>query len=107
LSLGGVVEDVCVESALPGQTIGWSALVKPYRFALSAKATEPSEFLTFTRDDLHRLFETDPSSGYLLMRRIAEVVGERFLTVEALWLRSLQRDLSKQLSEQTAVPPGR
>ena len=39
LSLGGVVEDVCVRSALPGETIGWSALVKPYRFTLSAKST--------------------------------------------------------------------
>jgi CRP/FNR family transcriptional regulator, cyclic AMP receptor protein len=103
LSLGGVVEDVCVRSALPGETIGWSALVKPYRFTLSAKATEPSEFLAFTRHDLHRLFETDPFSGYLLMRRIAEVVGGRFLAVEALWLRSLQRDLSKHLSEHTGA----
>jgi CRP/FNR family cyclic AMP-dependent transcriptional regulator len=103
LSLGGVVEDICVESASPGQTIGWSALVKPYRFTLSAKASEPSEFLAFTRHDLHRLFETEPSTGYLLMRRIAEVVGERFLRVQALWLRSLQRDLSNQLSERTGA----
>lgn len=103
LSLGGVVEDVCVDSASPGHTIGWSALVKPYRFTLSAKTTEPSELLAFTRHDLHRLFEADSSSGYLLMRRIAEVVGERFLGVQALWLRSLQRDLSKQLSEHTGA----
>jgi CRP/FNR family transcriptional regulator, cyclic AMP receptor protein len=99
LSLGGGVEEVCVESAFPGRTIGWSALVKPYRFTLSAKATVPCEFVAFTRHDLHRLFETDSFSGYLLMRRIAEVVGERFLGMQALWLRSLQRDLSNRFSE--------
>jgi len=94
MSLGAVVKDVSVESVGPGKTLGWSALVKPYRFTLSARAAEPSEVIGFARHDLLRLFEADPQIGAALFARVAEIVGVRLSTFQALWGRELQRRLA-------------
>jgi hypothetical protein len=47
-------------------------------------------------------FEADPRAGYAMLTRIAELVGIRLLTVQALWARALQRTLE---TENLAGPP--
>ncbi len=98
LSFGGDVRDVLVESKTPGSALGWSALVKPHRFTLSARAAETSELATFLRQDLLRVFEAEPRMGYIVMRHVAEVVGRRLLQVQALWARELQRAVTDSLT---------
>ena len=98
LSFGGVVRDVPVESKTPGSALGWSALVKPHRFTLSARAAETSELAAFLRQDLLRVFEAEPRIGCVVMRHIAEVVGRRLLQVQALWARELQRAVTDSLA---------
>jgi CRP-like cAMP-binding protein len=98
LSFGGAVRDVPVESKMPGGTLGWSALVKPHRFTLSARAVEASELVAFLRQDLLRVFEADPRIGCVFMRHVAEVVGRRLLQVQALWARELQRAVTESLA---------
>jgi CRP/FNR family transcriptional regulator, cyclic AMP receptor protein len=98
LSFGGVVRDVPVESKTPGSALGWSALVKPHRFTLSARGVETSELATFPRQDLLRVFEAEPRIGYVVMRHIAEVIGRRLLQVQALWARELQRAVTDSLA---------
>ena len=49
LSFGSVVREVPVELKTPGSALGWSALVKPHRFTLSARAAETSELAAFLR----------------------------------------------------------
>lgn len=98
LSFGGVVRDVLVESKAPGSALGWSALVKPHRFTLSARAAEASWLAAFLRQDLLRVFEADPRIGYVVMRHVGEVVGRRLLQVQALWARELQRAVTDSLA---------
>jgi len=97
LSFGGVVRDVPVEAKAPGSALGWSALVKPHRFTLSARAAEPSELAAFLRQDLFQVFEAEPRIGYVVMRHIAEVIGRRLLQMQALWARELQRAVTSSL----------
>ena len=99
MSLGDVVKDISVESLGPGQALGWSALVKPYRFTLSARTTEPCELISLARYDLLRLFEDEPRIGCILLARVSEIVGVRLSTFQALWGRELQRRLA------TGTPP--
>jgi len=94
MPLGDVVKDVSVESIGPGKTLGWSALVKPYRFTLSARATGPSEVIGFARLDLLRLFDAELRIGYTLLNNVSEIVGVRLSTFQALWGRELQRRLA-------------
>jgi len=105
LSFGGVVRDVPVESKTPGSAFGWSALVKPYRFALSARAAETAELAAFLRQDLFGVFEAEPRIGLVVMQHIAEIVGRRLLQVQALWARELQRAVTDSLA--ASGEPGR
>jgi CRP-like cAMP-binding protein len=93
LSIDGAMKDVAVEVRTPGSTLGWSALVKPHRFTLSARAAAPSTVMAFPRTELTRLMDEDCALGKALLGRIAEISGRRLLTMQALWARELQRSL--------------
>ena len=106
MRLRGAVKDVTVESVGPGQALGWSALVKPHRFTLSARAIEPSEVIRFARRDLLELFQAEPSIGYAFFTKVSEIVGIRLHTFQALWVRELQRALeaeTQRLSERSST----
>ena len=107
MPLGGEVKDISLESLGAGKAFGWSALVKPYRFTLSARATEVSEVVSFARMALIDLFETDVGIGYAFFTKVSELVGIRLLTFQALWVRELQRALDSEAQRQAgaAQPP--
>jgi CRP-like cAMP-binding protein len=91
MPLRGEVKDIAIESVGAGEALGWSALVKPYRFTLSARATAPSEVVGFGRRPLLELFEAEPRIGYTVLTKVSELVGIRLHTFQALWMRELQR----------------
>lgn len=94
LSLNGAVKDVAVQTLEVGKAVGLSALVKPYRFTLSARTAEKSLLACFPRTGLLRVFEDEPRTGCAFLERLTDVLGRRLLTIEALWARELQRSLS-------------
>jgi len=106
-SFHGTVRDICVESILPDSALGWSALVKPYRFTLSAHAAEVSEVATFLRQDLKEVFDADPHIGYVFMRNMAEIIGSRLLRIQAMWARELQRALAEMAEMEKEDGPHR
>ena len=93
ISIGGVVKDITVEAVGPGKTVGWSALVRPFRFTLSARAAAPTEILAFGRLDLEQLFATDPAIERVVRTGISELMVSRLTMFQALWARELQRAL--------------
>jgi CRP-like cAMP-binding protein len=98
MPLGADVRDIAVESIDAGKALGWSALVRPYRFTLSARAAEPSEVIAFARRALLDVFEREPRLGYTFFMKISELVGVRLETFQALWVRELRR-LAERPSE--------
>jgi CRP/FNR family transcriptional regulator len=62
-----------------GEMIGWSALVKPYIYTMGARAVEDTEVISFNGDSLLALMERDKENGYLVLRRLTEVIGERLV----------------------------
>lgn len=105
IPLRGAVKDITVESVGAGQALGWSALVKPYRFTLSARATEPSDVVGFARNDLQQLFEAELGIGYSVLTRVSEVMGIRLVTFQALWVRELQRTLASEAQRSAEGKP--
>jgi len=102
LPLGDEVREITIETLSSGEALGWSSLVRPYRFTLTARAAEPCLLASLARAQLVELFESDPRLGYLLSSRISEVVGLRLMAVQALWVRGLQRALEAEaLREKT------
>ncbi len=87
----GHEQDVLVEERAPGQTVGWSALIPPYRFTLKATAPLETEVLAFTRSSLLDHFGRQPVVGYIVTRNVASVIGQRLQVFQAMWLREMQR----------------
>jgi signal-transduction protein with cAMP-binding, CBS, and nucleotidyltransferase domain len=85
-------------SALPESTVsklsefmtfGWSSLVPPLTYRLSAHcATRNCKVMQVDREALIKLFEKDAEIGYKVMLELLSVVGSRFL--------NLQDEIAKQ-----------
>ena len=52
-----------MEERVPGQTVGWSALIPPYRFTLTATAPLETEVIALSREALRAHFAADPAVG--------------------------------------------
>jgi glutaminase len=91
MQVGGRDEDVRIEERLPGQTLGWSTLIPPHRFTLTATAPVVSELLAFQRHALLHHFEVRPAVGYVVSRNVAALVGHRLQVFQAMWLRQMQQ----------------
>jgi CRP-like cAMP-binding protein len=87
----GVERDVLVDERGSGQIVGWSALIPPYRFTLTATAMVQSEVLAISRDALRSHFAEFPDVGYTVSLNLAAVVGERLQLFQAMWLREIAR----------------
>jgi CRP-like cAMP-binding protein len=73
----------------PGRVIGWSGFLAETRYTGSATCQEASCLLEFDGPALMQVLEDDPELGFIVMRRITEVVSSR--------LRNLQRFVLKTL----------
>jgi CRP-like cAMP-binding protein len=60
-----------------GEIIGWSALVKPNIYTMGARAEEPSKLIGFNGKALMELLENNCDQGFILLRNLTEVIGER------------------------------
>jgi CRP/FNR family transcriptional regulator, cyclic AMP receptor protein len=61
----------------PGEVFGWSSLFQQRPKTAAARTTEPTKALALDAVRLHALCDADPQLGYILTRRILEVVSER------------------------------
>lgn len=84
-------EDILIEERGPGQTVGWSSLIPPHRFTLTASALIETDVLALPRAALLDYFSTHPAVGYAVTRNVASVVGQRLQVFQAMWLREMQR----------------
>ncbi len=71
--------DHTLSSLGPTEAWGWSALVPPHVYTLSAYCTaRQCDFMRLSRSALEELFETHPRIGYIFMRNLASIIGQRF-----------------------------
>ena len=84
-------EDVLVEERSAGQTVGWSALIPPYRFTLTAAAPLETEVIALPREALNEYFADHPVTGYTVSLNLSSVIGQRLQLFQAMWLREIQR----------------
>jgi len=91
MQIGGGEENVRIDERGAGQTVGWSTLIPPHRFTLTATAPIETELLAFPRRLLLEHFEGHPHVGYTVVKNIAALVGERLQVFQAMWLREMQQ----------------
>ena len=91
MEIRGQEQDILVEERFPGQTVGWSALIPPYRFTLSATASSDTEVIALPRESLRTHFATHPEAGCKLALNLAVVIGHRLQLFQTIWLREMER----------------
>jgi len=67
------------------KAFGWSSLVAPFKYNLSAYcATQSCEVVKIDGQCLTRIFEKDNRLGYRVLSNMARVIGKRFQKIEKL-----------------------
>jgi len=66
-----------VEVCPKGQILGWSALVEPYTYTLSARCMTNCTVLAIKGDILRKLMDDDVSLGYELLKGLTKVITRR------------------------------
>jgi len=76
---------IVIETVGPGDVVGWSWLIPPYRSQFDARATEPVGAISVDVGCLRAKSEADPAFGYALLQRVsAKVVEQLQMTRERL-----------------------
>ena len=91
MQVRGHAEDIVVEERSHGETVGWSALIPPYRFTLTATAPLETEVIALSREALREHFAAYPAVGYVVSLNLAAVIGQRLQLFQTMWLREMQR----------------
>lgn len=85
-------EEILVEERGPGQAVGWSALIPPYRFTLTATADVlDAGLIALQRDVLLKHFAAYPAAGHKIALNLAIIIGHRLQMFQTMWLREVQR----------------
>lgn len=66
-----------VQTLEPGQILGWSWLIPPYRWSFQARAEEPTELLAFDGDAIRERCEREPAFGYEILKRFSALMSDR------------------------------
>lgn len=61
----------------PGDIVGWSAIVPPYRATTSATALEPTELASFGAEELRALLATDAEVAAAFLPPVMETMAAR------------------------------
>jgi CRP-like cAMP-binding protein len=73
----------------PGQSLGWSGVVAPYSYTASALCESDSRLLAVDGEALMHVLEGDPAMGFVVVRRIAEVISGRLRHTRVTLLKTL------------------
>lgn len=66
-----------VEMIVPGEMLGWSALIEPHIYHLSAVTTTTTRVVVIEGAKLREFLTKHPEWGYAILLRIARIVGDR------------------------------
>jgi CRP-like cAMP-binding protein len=91
MQVRGKEEEILVEERSSGQAVGWSALIPPYRFTLTATAPIDTEMIALPREALREYFAAHPAAGYKIALNLAVVIGHRLQLFQTMWVREMQR----------------
>lgn len=70
-------EPITIQSEGPGQVLGWSWLIPPYRWRFSAHATSPVRAFALDGVCLREKCEADHDLGYEMMKRFTPLIADR------------------------------
>lgn len=83
-------EEIVVDKISPGDIFGWSALVEPHRFTLSAHCGEDSELIQIEGKHMISMCAKRPHVGHILMRNLVKVIAGRMDRIQRLFEKEIE-----------------
>ena len=71
------------------ESFGWSGIVPPYHYTASAVCTADCKVLTIPGDGFTKLLEENTAAGFIVMRRLTEIVASRLRNSRQALLKTL------------------
>jgi CRP-like cAMP-binding protein len=71
------IREIVVDTIRPGQVFGWTALTGGGKRAVMAKCTQPTRVSALLAAELKGMIAKDVNLGYLIYKRLAEVIAKR------------------------------
>jgi CRP/FNR family transcriptional regulator, cyclic AMP receptor protein len=66
-----------VDTLVPGDLLGWSALVEPYKYTAIGTTTKATELAMIDGTKIRQICDRDPLLGYRLAVEVAKLLGHR------------------------------
>ena len=71
-------------------------MIPPHRYTLTARASQDSELFQISQTALHDLCEINTHFGYVVMKNLARIIGERYELARQKLIGEIQRDLTRK-----------
>lgn len=71
------------------ESFGWSGIVPPYHYTASAVCETDCKILIIPGDKFMKTLEDNPAAGFIVMRRLAELVSSRLRNSRQALLKTL------------------
>ena len=71
------IREIVVDTVRSGQVFGWTALVGGGKRAVIARCTKPTSVCALPAAELNGMIAKDPTLGYLIFKRLAEIIAKR------------------------------
>lgn len=82
--------EIVLDTKHQGELIGWSAIIPPHEFTMSARVTAACELLRISANEMRSVCEQDNKIGYTIMSRIGTLIGSRLNRMEHMFAKELQ-----------------
>ena len=89
-------QKITLDRKSTGDAFGWSALTKSNIYTLSAWAIQNSDLLRINGNDINDLCSKNERMGYILMKNISEIIGDRFELVQKMLINEIQQNLKEK-----------
>jgi CRP-like cAMP-binding protein len=74
------IKEIIVDSVRPRQIFGWTALMAEGKRALIARCTQPTKVYALPAAELKGMIAKDHTLGYLIFKRLADIIDKRLKT---------------------------
>jgi CRP-like cAMP-binding protein len=68
---------IVVDTVYPAQVFGWASIIGSGKRTVTARCTEPCRAFAIPAAEMMAMFDADHTMGYLLMRRMADIISKR------------------------------
>jgi CRP-like cAMP-binding protein len=92
----GAPEEYPLDTVGANGSCGWSAMIPPYKYTLTACAVEDSELLRIKQTDLQYCCDADPRMGAVVMGNIARIIGARYEHARHILIGEIQNNLKQR-----------